>query len=627
MNINSIEINHFLGVKDVAIEPATPITLIAGDNGAGKSSIRDAIKMALTGESSRIALKKDYRALVSGDQKSGFAEIKSGDDSYSIVLPSGKGNHLDHSGLIYALEGQRFADMTEKERRSYLASLTGQSMNHHDICKKLVDLGCNEEKVERIKSMLRAGFDAAQKEAAGHAKEAKGGWKTATSGETWGVDKGSKWEPEVPTTPVKDAADIVLNSQKRIDELEVELKQKTESLGAANQAAKHAENSAENREKLEKQAAGIERLQHKLEADIRNLEKCEDEIAQIKAAQSRVSDPDPLLVSLKNAASEVVSIVDTTKGVADADLNIHDWSKYKDLIMRLHTCISDFETLCAPVNSGLREGAKISDYEISLRLMRNSVTNGHRDIALAEEAKKKLEALEDETGVDKADAASIEEEIAEINRKINYWQDDVRTHQAIVDAHNKRSQVIEQAKKLHQDIVEWIAISDALSPTGIPGEIISEAVAPINERLLDTAASSWMLRAAIESDMSITATKQNGKKTPYALLSKSEQWRVNAMIAEAIAHVTGSKILILDELDILSPKNRGPLIKWLNTVVKQGDIDTVILFATLKEPPRKFPASITTHWIEDGELIPQEQWYDMFPSWKEQFIANPGKAA
>jgi len=159
MKINQIEISNYLhAVGDVRMDLQTPITLIAGRNGSGKSSIRDAIQHALTGEASRVRLKKEYGMLVNdrlSSSESGFVEIKSGEETYSVVIPSGKGNHSDSPTMQYVLDAQRFAKLDEKGRREYLFGLSGAKINPENIIIKMIELGCDKEKVESIINILK----------------------------------------------------------------------------------------------------------------------------------------------------------------------------------------------------------------------------------------------------------------------------------------------------------------------------------------------------------------------------------------------------------------------------------------------------------------------------------------
>lgn len=72
------------------------------------------------------------------------------------------------------------------------------------------------------------------------------------------------------------------------------------------------------------------------------------------------------------------------------------------------------------------------------------------------------------------------------------------------------------------------------------------------------------------------------------------------MIAEAIAHLSGLRLLVLDRFDVLDLTGRQDLLYWLNGLAITGSLDTALLFGTLKSIPASLPPSMTAHWIEDG---------------------------
>jgi recombinational DNA repair ATPase RecF len=109
MKITHIQTSNVMGARAVDVRLAKPVALFAGSNGAGKSSLQEAIRMALTGETVRVNLKKDYGALVTDGQESGFVEVATADANYSVVLPSGKGIHCDNATLPFVLDAQRFS--------------------------------------------------------------------------------------------------------------------------------------------------------------------------------------------------------------------------------------------------------------------------------------------------------------------------------------------------------------------------------------------------------------------------------------------------------------------------------------------------------------------------------------
>lgn len=56
--LTAIQTSHILGARAVDVKLTKPVTLFAGRNGAGKSSLQEAVRMALTGEPARVGLKK-----------------------------------------------------------------------------------------------------------------------------------------------------------------------------------------------------------------------------------------------------------------------------------------------------------------------------------------------------------------------------------------------------------------------------------------------------------------------------------------------------------------------------------------------------------------------------------------
>lgn len=606
MKINQIEISNYLHAADIKLDLQTPITLISGRNGSGKSSIRDAIQHALTGEASRVKLKKEYDMLVNdrlSGSGSGFVEIKSGDSTYSIVIPSGKGNHVDSLTFQYVIDAQRFAKLDEKGRREYLFGLSGVTIKPDSVCKQMIDRGCNAEKVERIKPMLRAGFPAAQKEAEDKARELKGSWKTITGGETWGKDKAEKWEPKLPEMAAEKAGELLSSATSKASEIEAEVKSLTEKLGAAKLFEKSISDSAEEVEKLEKLAGSIDRIKQKIERDTVEAKEIESNLQALKDAQAK-KVPDPLLVEIFEVVGELEDHA-ISSGILFPD----------DIANRIDACREEYASQYQSENEIDQKelASDILKLESSLKLMCNSVANSKRDLILAEDASKKLAEMSEKTSSQDSPGVNVDQLsalIAEKTKTLNDWNADKTKYQAIIDAHDKRDLTIKQASQFHSDIMEWLAIADQLSPNGIPSELLKNALDPINERLISTASESWMMRGMINDDMSISVTRtrdQATKQTPYALLSESEQWRVDAMIAESISHVSGMKLMVLDRFDVLDVKNRSDLIFWLDGLAQEGAIDTCVILGTLKESPKKLPESFQSYWIENGRVVDIEE--------------------
>ncbi len=568
MKITSIQTSNFLGARAVDVKLDKPVALFAGKNGAGKSSLQEAVRMAITGETVRVGLKKDFGALVSEGQESGFVEVLTENDgAYSMVLPSGKGTCLaSESALPYVLDAQRFARLDPNDRRAFLFGLMGLKTDGQAVRERLLAKGCDAVKIETVAPFLRAGFDAAQKEAQGRARECKAQWKTTTGGEAYGSNKAASWmaaKPEVKTDDLAQArADLVTVE----NEIEAETKRLGELQGRARQVAAQQAKL----EGLRQQAGMYARIADKLARDEGSLKELEEKVeatrakAGMKPEQNTAPHPCPHCGGL----------------LLIQDGQVEQWHE---------------ETL---PHYDPEAAAQLPEYERALKLMQNAVANGKRDLEAADTAARMLKELEDaagETEGDDTDIGALEQRIAAIKHHRANHQAAIRL---LEEAERRAAEADEKTAKaaaLHQDVQAWEAIADALAPDGIPGEMLSEALGPINKALLDSCTlSEWGL-TVVHPDMCITYGDRN-----YSLISESEKWRADAMIAEAIAHLSGVRLLVLDRFDVLDLKGREDLLYWLDELAATGAIDTALIFGTLKALPAGLPETVDAFWIEDG---------------------------
>jgi hypothetical protein len=161
-------------------------------------------------------------------------------------------------------------------------------------------------------------------------------------------------------------------------------------------------------------------------------------------------------------------------------------------------------------------------------------------------------------------------------------------------------EISKQARDLHVSIQQWDRIATCLAPDGIQSEILSEALGPINDRLATSANIAQWCRINIGPDMRIFAAEEGAWPRPYSLMSESEKWRADAMIAEAVSHISGLRLLVLDRFDVLDMQGREDLICWLEDLVAENEIETAMIFGTLKALPAQLPDCIEAFWLENG---------------------------
>ncbi len=566
MKLEILKVQSLIAARQVDLKLKATINLICGSNEAGKSSIYEGIIHALTGESTRVSNKKDYKHLVNDDATVGYCYLEyDGGKQASITLPNGAREIKEqmHSALPYLLDPKLFSAATEENRRSLITEITATKRDVNKIRAKLLERACNAEKVEGIIPFLMSGFSSAEKQSTENAKEARANWKALT-GEVYGDKKAVDWKAVKPE--VDESALAV--AQKALEDISTEFDAENQKLGSLQTQFNNANKNEAEINGLRAKSGQIDRIETKLSIDKKEL----------------------ALITVKVEDARRLSQGSTPKKITgkcpscDAELM---WNG-KELIERIGDLHGDEDA-----------AVKLPELEKALALLKNSVANGERDLADAKYAKGKLAELENETR-----EVISEERISQIKEKIDALRTKRKVAQDALDLVNKNiklaAEADEKTKKAagyHTDVQEWGAIAEALAPSGIPGEILKTAIAPINDRLVKTSeVTGWKL-VVISEDMTIS---YGGK--PYGLASQSAKWRINVMIAEAKSFVTGLKFFMADEFDLLDPPSRITFIKWMDSLARSSDIETVMVFGTLKTPPVGLPSSIETHWISNGVI-------------------------
>lgn len=596
MKLTSLSVQNFLGARAVEVQLTKPVTLFAGKNGAGKSSLQEAIRMALTGEAVRVGLKKDYGQLITEGAESGFAEVEiDGTVRAFVTLPDGKTTPLTEyvppTALPYVLDAQRFAKLEPNERRAFLFGLMGLSAGGAEVKKRMLAKGCNDQKVESIMPMLRSGFDAAHKEAQAKARDEKAAWRTIT-GETYGDKKAATWASEKPAFDAAALADL----QQRLAATDAGLAAANQRMGALQADHKRHAEAAQRLADLREKGSRYARVADKLVRDEAELKEWEAKVedARQRAAGGRKVG---LVHDLAHSLNESLRMV-----IPFGEMDDHQRAQLAEANATLEKYSAEHGSIESAGTGDAEARNKLPEYEKALHLLQSAVANDKRDLAEADAAAKAIAELEAAVG-----SAPDEAEIHAARKHL----DDLKAERSDIaaklagqhDAERQAKQAEERTAKAlaaHESVLAWIAIADALAPDGIPGEMLTEALGPINDRLEQSSQDAEWLHVHVESNMSVWAAYPGLPPRPYALLSESEKWRADAMLAEAIAHLSKVKVLVLDRLDVLDLKGREDLIAWLDILAQDGEINTALIFGTLKALPPTLPQTIAAHWLENG---------------------------
>lgn len=571
MKITSIQADNYLRITHADILVRAPILFLAGPNEAGKTSLADAVYHAVNDEGRRVKLKKDYAGLVHDGQKKGAAQILTaeavptgvdGEDSepgtFQVSVPTGKRatNMQAHPLMPLLLDPARFPEMEPDARRTVVLSLHPVKLSGKAILQKLLDKKADPAKAREIGAVLLAGFPAAQAEANAKASEARGAWKQIT-GETYGSKKAPEWKAPKPTWEMES----IDRYKAQIAQLEDQIHDLTMEKGQLGEQARAAQAFTIRRAELESTIASKARVQAKLEVDLAGLAEWQPKVAKARE-EVGLTEAKPL------TCPHCAGLVD----VVDGKLHQHtppgkEAAKYKALLPTYEESLAKVRSFVEHDQQAMK---RITDAEAAHAELLKTPAAAPDPAAIA--------AVEE-----KLMAAHHEREAAATALRVQQqWQHESET----ADARTK------DALARHTDVEQWTQIAELLSPSGIPSELMAAALKPLHERLAKTAAITGWEPVTIDADMRVRI----GART-YSLASKSAKWRAQVALAEAMAHVSGVKTFMADEVDILDAHNRLAFLKWLHTIAP--DLDTAIIIGTFKQPPT-CPPTFQVEWIENG---------------------------
>lgn len=576
MKITRIEVANILGLHRADIDISTPILMVLGSNEAGKSSLRDAVSMAILGDPSRLKIKNkgELVQLMHGDAKKGRVTLLAGDELIGqYTLPKGEHEAQAIPGaefLPYVVNPKLTASLDDKALRQMLFQLTRCKASPEVTAKLLIARGAREELVEEVKPMLRAGFPSASKDAAERATQAKGAFRALT-GDNWGSIQSADWEMVIPDAPdmpdvSPEAIDAVI-AQHAAMATEVEkgvkfiagLEGKIEQANTYN--ARHAE--------LTEAAGLLKRAQAKLEADQGTLVELEEALA-------------PAIQRLQEMQAGIVPVACPCCA---------------ELLRITGQKLEKFTGLKADAKATTDLALDVNKSKSAVDMLKRTITNDIAAVTTAENAAKDLAALE-AAGVPEIKPNALEGATEKLNQ-CRVKADQLR---AKVEAMKQRQEAIasadattDRAREHHADVLAWTLIADALKPDGIPSEILSNALKPVNDSLAILSRISGWKKVEISADMAITA---DGRI--YGLMSESAQWRIDTLLAAMIAQISELKFMVLDRFDVLDQSGRGELFNMVLDLADMKLMDQVIICGTLKQALTGMPPEIGQVWITNG---------------------------
>ena len=590
--IKGLVITDFMAIAKLELELTAPLNIFAGQNEAGKSSIRDALLWGFTGQARGLKTHGDQAALIREGAKAAEVSIYLTDGHAFTRRKTQKTaaaimGDIPDIGLSPAIlfDPYTFLSWPEDQRRELLFKvIPGLNPTGSNVFDRLfrwpgidaiVPMPTKpEEETEQVgiirsiaKMAASHGFPGAEKECVTKRREAKrvrDTYKDATEpAKTITLDG---HEFDIPTLNLPAIEATLKDLQKEKDDL---LRQK----GAGESRAK----------RLATIQGQLEKIGTPEEPDFNKVGNLRDEIQATKEAID-VNAQEIGLTTVKSqifpATCPVITLEQTLCPKAGQKVGAEPPAPgvLETLMQNRDGLVKKFENLMA------EQGNIKSQAETYQILMVKKVN--------LEEEQGRLQS-EPEAGAD------LDAEIVTRQRRIERGQ---AFDRAVYDydlALGRYQDTLAKLAAAEQEVIIYDALQKSLAPDGIPSQMIAEALDGINE-LLEDAASFFFPGRYLHLTGDLGIVLQN---SPYITLSKSAKYRVGVAFQYALAKLTGARILLIDEADILDDDRRGDLIKFL--LAKVADFSQTMVFMTCAEPPKfvsPHDGKMQIWWLENGKV-------------------------
>lgn len=557
------KVRYFRGAVLVDI-PMTGITLLAGKNEAGKSSVCEALGAALASSpipffrasnpDSPLLNKKDMPQLVNdGSQgKVGGVLLRGEQGQVQVSWPTCEvettGTAPKASKIATGLVS--LIDMDPPARARYLIGILKASPTKDDYIEALTSAGLvagggfdiyHDPVWAQIEIQ---GWDAVYKNFRDQNTKATGQWEAIT-GERYGENKAndyhpSGWVPELDGMSVEEHAAELANARQKVEDL------------------------------VGKSAAS--------DSELDQLERAaEDEEAAITAfnvAQKAVTDHEPILNRMRKTVDEAMTeqafVCDHCGGVNL--VRFDDTTGIPEI-----TATEKTENEIAEAQEEIRKSKKArADAELKHRKLEiDAAEAGARAKRLAG-GKERLHK-----------ARSREGNRDELNLARDFLASTERQHRALVMKLG--------ADAAHQKKLELGMLLTVLEPGGIRQEKMVRQLDDFNQQLAKLSELAGFGQVAITEELDF-----HYRGLPYFLLSKSSKFRVSTIVQIACSLRDGSQAIVIDGVDILDQGGRNGLIGGLLPQINLPSVIAMTLSKKELAPDLEAHGLGATLWIENG---------------------------
>jgi hypothetical protein len=547
-----IAVRNFRGCADARLTCA-PIALVGGLNAVGKTSIAQAVGAALSGNALPVAgLRANAAgALVRVGAVTGTVEVGNTEGSCTVEWPAARAttHGAPPVASAYAVGLETIAPpMVAKDRLRVLAEYLHADPTREDLAAALDEAGLDPELVlSRIWPLIeQSGWDGAVTARRDRGAELKGQWRQCT-GANYGSRVAASWRPDLGELDESELVTYLHNAQRERDR------------AMSAQAV-----SADEHRRVEEEADLVDARQEVL---VRVTARVDEYTAAHRTAQEARQALPPTgkqdLVPCPHCGEQI-------------------------LINRVSLVETRYEKPTGPL-----DGAELNKRRMAIAEADGKVAHAYDDL---NEARQQM-AL--------ADRAVVASEHA--RERIANWPrateagTDIATAEAQLQRAEKRLAEYRskaEADRLHRLVEGNEIVISLLAADGLRAKKLARVIDVFNAQLGNLCHAAKWQGVRIDDAGNIGYGDR-----PYNLLSTSEQYRVRAVLALAMAQLDGSNLVVLDGADILDAPSRGQLFALLAEVEIPALVTMTV--ARREQLPDLAAAELgASFWLAGGVLEP-----------------------
>ena len=617
MKIERITLQDFKCFEDLNIRFTKPVNLIFGENASGKTTIAQAIALALTGRvNGQNGGGSDRRPLVRHDAEEFAISVS--------LSQNGVPGRLEHYDLTQYASAKESTDpealfqglKTNRETLGALLETTGFLSLHPDEKKRILfellpDLKVDGSNMARhLAAWLKARPEMFAKHDITPAEDLLGMLASpATLEEAY--DQAYE-ERRIARRELK-----IMGDSPRLprgltrEQLETSLNGKREELSSLHVAIGETKGMAEGeRRQIERELANIaqelERLEtllrdadpEEIETRLDDLEK--ERLAVGKEIQSLKEDYAALqretgkLLARQEQEEKSRAKAKTFTGHCPVFPEVI--CKTKAVTARITAVVADQNGNDAAIEAQTKKTNDVvrlfREKEETLNQMNGGIAAAKNTLARLTEARRKEGDLREKRRELEAVLAAVgEDKAAETERlkeRIVLLQGQIREESELLAALEKAERI--RALEVRANKLE--VLTQAFSPKGIMSELMQSAAASLMTLANGLMGELTVNRYALEIDFEegfriFLCDYEKSCRTEVNLISASERFRVGIVLQAVLSELVGLRFMVIDGIDVLDQTNRGFFFQFLRKALSR--FDQIIGFCTTGQQAPKNP--------------------------------------